>query len=110
MVRWYTPTVKKFTVGKMSTDTSLTIAGAVVDVMTIDSIGAATLTGSWTATDFIKSSDARLKTNLKEIENPLEKVAKLTGYTYDKELPLGGGLSRSWLDRSGYSESTSRGC
>ena len=51
---------------------------------------AATLTGSWTATDFIKSSDARLKTKLKEIENPLEKVAQLTGYTYDKELPLGG--------------------
>lgn len=81
---------KKFTVAKMSTDTSLTVSGAVVDVMTIDSTGAATLTGSWTATDFVKSSDARLKTNLKEIENPLEKVAQLTGYTYDKELPLGG--------------------
>lgn len=81
---------KKFTVGKMSTDTSLTVAGAIVDVMSIDSTGAATLTGAWTATDFVKSSDARLKTNLVEIDSPLDKVSQLTGYTYDKELPLGG--------------------
>lgn len=32
--------------------------------------------------NFISTSDKRLKTNLKEIESPMDKVKKLTGYTY----------------------------
>lgn len=40
--------------------------------------------GSATGTQWISSSDQRLKTNIEPITGALDKLIKLTGYTYDK--------------------------
>ena len=47
--------------------------------------GALAITGAITATGDITAyySDGRLKENLKIISNPIEKITKLTGYTYN---------------------------
>jgi hypothetical protein len=47
--------------------------------MTLDASGNLTCAGDITA----YSSDARLKTNVKPIQNPLEKIASIGGYTFD---------------------------
>jgi hypothetical protein len=56
--------------------------------------GSLTVTGNIDAANFNSTSDRKLKTNLERIENALDKVEKINGYTFD------------WL--SGYSEDTSR--
>jgi hypothetical protein len=40
-------------------------------------------TGTLTATDINSSSDINLKTNIREIDNPLEKVIQLNGVSFD---------------------------
>jgi hypothetical protein len=45
-------------------------------------IGDARVTGIVTALDFDSASDMNLKTNIKSVENPLEKVIKLNGVTF----------------------------
>ncbi|CAM0063572.1 long tail fiber protein distal subunit [Vibrio phage F86] len=47
---------------------------------TFDDAGHFTATGNVTA-----YSDIRLKSNIERIENPLEKIKQLSGYTYDKK-------------------------
>jgi hypothetical protein len=56
--------------------------------------GSLVVTGDVDAANFNSTSDRKLKTNLERIENALDKVEKINGYTFD------------WL--SGYSEDTSR--
>jgi hypothetical protein len=62
----------------VGTLTTLTVSGATAT-------GALTVTGAVTATGDITAyySDGRLKENLQVIPNALEKVSKLTGYTYN---------------------------
>jgi hypothetical protein len=50
-----------------------------VDTAGVDVVGAITATGDITA----YASDKRLKTNIEVIESPLEKINKLSGFTYD---------------------------
>ncbi|AGN30344.1 gp36+37 fusion long tail fiber distal subunit [Vibrio phage nt-1] len=38
----------------------------------------------WTAGNVTAYSDIRVKTNIERIDNPLEKVSKISGYTYDR--------------------------
>ena len=45
--------------------------------------GNATISGSVGAAQFVGLSDARLKTDLVKIEDALQKVCKLAGYTYN---------------------------
>ncbi|EHS1736059.1 tail fiber domain-containing protein [Escherichia coli] len=44
--------------------------------------------GIASATSWVSTSDKRLKSNLEEVENAVEKVNKLTGYVYDKKSDL----------------------
>ena len=44
--------------------------------------GAVTVTGDVSATNFNSTSDARLKTDLQEVESALDKIKALTGYTF----------------------------
>ena len=47
-----------------------------------------TTTGTYTTTGWLHSSDSRLKTNIKPIESPLEKIMKLQGVSYNwKQTP-----------------------
>jgi len=52
-----------------------------VDAAGVDVVGAITATGDITA----YSSDKRLKTNIEIINDPLDKINKLSGFTYDWE-------------------------
>ena len=78
----------------LSNPTSANLADAVTDetgsgnlVFSISpTINNLTVTGTITATGDITSnytSDIRFKTNINKIENPLEKISKINGYTYD---------------------------
>lgn len=44
--------------------------------------------GTANATQWVSTSDKRLKSNFEEIENAVDKVEKLTGYVYDKKSDL----------------------
>ena len=48
----------------------------------IDNSGNVTATGNITGADCIATSDIRVKDDLKRIENALDKVCSLTGYTF----------------------------
>ena len=67
------------TITSVGTLTALTVTGA------ITANGGVAVTGALTATGDITAyySDGRLKENLQVIPNALEKVSKLTGYTYN---------------------------
>ena len=56
-------------------------------------IGDARVTGVITATDFNSTSDARLKTNVQVIDDPLEKVLQINGVSFnwikDNKLSMG---------------------
>jgi hypothetical protein len=71
-------TAAQTAITSVGTLTSLTVSGATAT-------GALTVTGAITATGDITAyySDGRLKENLEVIPNALEKVSKLTGYTYN---------------------------
>jgi hypothetical protein len=56
--------------------------GAVV--MTLDGSSNLSVTGSVTATNFITTSDIRLKSNIVKIENALDKLSKISSYEYLK--------------------------
>lgn len=60
------------------------------DVGAIPLDGSIAATGVISAPDFYITSDKRLKSNLKPIEESLSKVTQLTGYEYDKSLNIGG--------------------
>ncbi|EDF9497070.1 hypothetical protein GCB02_14685 [Salmonella enterica] len=47
-----------------------------------------TSAGVGTATSWVSTSDQRLKSNIEEITGSLDKLKKLTGYTYDKRSDL----------------------
>ncbi|MFV9121666.1 tail fiber domain-containing protein [Citrobacter freundii] len=47
-----------------------------------------TSAGVGTATSWVSTSDQRLKSNIEEITDSLDKLKKLTGYTYDKRSDL----------------------
>lgn len=65
-----------------------TISGAVT--VTGNIIGnTMTLNGLLTANDVYLTSDKRLKTNLHKIENPLKKLKKINGYTFNWSLNNG---------------------
>ena len=46
-------------------------------------IGDVLVTGVTTSFDFNSTSDIRLKTNIKKIENPIEKILQISGVTFD---------------------------
>ena len=64
---------------KFSTDNNIIFRFNAADRVTMNASGALTCTGDITAL----SSDKRLKTNIEIIEDPLEKVKALSGFTYD---------------------------
>ena len=68
------PTKLVFTTG-----VSETAAASATAKMTLSSAGALSVLGDITAL----TSDKRLKTNIEIIEDPLEKINKLSGFTYD---------------------------
>lgn len=71
-------------IGALSTNGG-TVSGSLVVAGKLDANGSLSVSGWISATDNITAySDKRLKTNLNVISNPIEKVAKLTGYTYDR--------------------------
>ena len=45
--------------------------------------GDATISGNLTALDVNSTSDIRLKTNIKVIDNPIEKILKINGVSFD---------------------------
>jgi hypothetical protein len=55
------------------------------DVVTIASSGAATFISSVTATNFITTSDRRLKSEIKEIKDAVSKLSKFKAYEYIKD-------------------------
>lgn len=57
----------------------------------------ANFNGIVAAPDFNVTSDRRLKSNFKAIDNPLSKVEQLTGQIYDKKLKDGGIVSEAGL-------------
>jgi len=78
----------------LSSPSSANLAAAVTDETgsgalvfgTSPTITNLAVTGTITATGDITSnftSDIRFKTNINKIENPLEKISKINGYTYD---------------------------
>lgn len=46
-------------------------------------IGDVLVTGVTTSFDFNSTSDIKLKTNIKKIENPIEKILQISGVTFD---------------------------
>ena len=60
-----------------------TISGALTVTGNIATNGTANVKGVLTANDVYLTSDRRAKTNLKIIDNPLEKIKKINGYTFD---------------------------
>ena len=50
------------------------------DAVNIDNLGA---TGTASATDFNTTSDAKLKTNIKIIEDPITKILKIEGVSFN---------------------------
>ena len=57
-----------------------------VDSAGVDITGALTATSTITATtDMTVSSDIYLKSNIEKIENPLDKIEHITGYTFNKK-------------------------
>ena len=60
-------------------------AGSATNAFTISTAGDVTVNGGVTATGNITAySDKRVKTNFEVIPNALEKVSKLSGYTFDR--------------------------
>jgi hypothetical protein len=94
-----TGTVKATEFDGIGTFSSVNINGGAIDGTTIGATTPAagkfttleattnlTVNGTITATGDITSntaSDIRFKTNINKIENPLEKISKINGYTYD---------------------------
>ena len=72
-----------FTTG-VSEDASLVTNASATQKMILSSAGALSLVGDITAL----TSDKRLKKNIEIIENPLEKVNKLSGFTYDWNIDI----------------------
>jgi hypothetical protein len=54
-----------------------------VGIGTGDPSEALEVAGNVLAVDFLYSSDRRLKTNILPLENSLEKILKLNGYSFD---------------------------
>jgi hypothetical protein len=46
-------------------------------------VGDVLITGVTTSTDFNSASDINLKTNIKTIENPIEKIIQISGVTFN---------------------------
>ena len=46
-------------------------------------IGDVLVTGVTTSFDFNSTSDIKLKTNIRKIENPIEKILQISGVTFD---------------------------
>jgi hypothetical protein len=55
------------------------------DVVTIASTGASTFSSTVTATNFITTSDRRLKSEIKEIKDAVSKLSKFKAYEYIKD-------------------------
>lgn len=64
------------------TYTGTTITGQIGPAPTVGSVFKLVVNGTASGTAFIALSDQRLKKEIKLIENPLEKIAKISGYTY----------------------------
>ena len=61
-----------------------TTANTISGTQPFSRVTAGTSSGTFTAGDFVATSDIRLKSDIKVIENALDKVDKLTGSTFDK--------------------------
>jgi hypothetical protein len=57
--------------------------GSLTPTSKLDIIGDIKITGIITANDFNSQSDRKLKTNIKTIENPIEKVLQISGVSFD---------------------------
>lgn len=57
--------------------------GISVPTVKLHVVGDVLITGVTTSTDFNSASDINLKTNIKTIENPIEKILKINGVTFN---------------------------
>ena len=74
----FTPNTGTLDVNNLTTGNSIVVGSAV----TITS-GGITASGIITATDFNSTSDITLKTNIKPIDNPIDKVLQINGVSFD---------------------------
>lgn len=57
--------------------------GISVPTVKLHVVGDVLITGVTTSTDFNSASDINLKTNIKTIENPIEKIIQINGVTFN---------------------------
>lgn len=57
--------------------------GISVPTVKLHVVGDVLITGVTTSTDFNSASDINLKTNIKTIENPIEKIIQISGVTFN---------------------------
>lgn len=57
--------------------------GISVPTVKLHVVGDVLVTGVTTSTDFNSASDINLKTNIKTIENPIEKIIQINGVTFN---------------------------
>jgi hypothetical protein len=74
-----TDVLSKDTLGSGVLNSSLTSVGTLIKL----NVGNVYSTGIVTATDFNSASDIRLKENIQKIDNPIDKIVKIDGVTFD---------------------------
>ena len=67
----YIPSTGNLGIGTTNATSKLTVSGDLL------------ITGVITATDFNSASDIRLKENIQKIDNPIDKIIKIDGVTFD---------------------------
>jgi hypothetical protein len=83
-INWYSAGYENWYAGTATSSTAFVIGSATTaSILTLGTAGAATFSSTATATDFILSSDTRLKTNITPITSALTKVNTITGYTFE---------------------------
>ena len=87
-------------------NTSQDVATDLDDVLTLENttsnVKSATVHGTIDCTEVHTSSDINLKTNIKDLEDPLTKICKINGYNYtwkdDKTSKLKCGVIAQWVE------------
>jgi hypothetical protein len=79
----YIPSTGNLGIGTTNATSKLTVAGN-ISVSGFATFGSNLLvTGIITATDFNSASDIRLKENIQKIDNPIDKIVRIEGVTFD---------------------------
>ena len=80
----FTPSTGTLDVNNLTTGNSIVVGSAVtITSSEIDITGGITASGIITATDFNSTSDIALKTNITQIDNPIDKISQINGVSFD---------------------------